>query len=346
MKRIIPMMLLLSILFVPVNAVEITAPTVPSYAQEFMPAEPENLMDGIRYVLNQAIKQFRPDIREAYRVCFCMIIAVMLVSLIRPLGASLDGSTNLAGTVAVSTLFLSAGGALLDLGQETVIQISEYGRLLIPVMTTALAAQGGITSATALYAATVAFDSVLAFLISRILMPLLFTFLALSIAHSAIGEDTLKRMRDGIRWLMTWLLKTILYIYTGFIGITGVVSGPTDTTALKAAKLTISGLVPLVGSILSDASEAVLVSAGLVKNAAGLYGLFAMISIWLGPFIKISAHYLMLRLTGAVCSVFGTKRLSDLLQDFATAMGFLLAMTGSVCLMLLISTICFMRGVV
>jgi stage III sporulation protein AE len=97
---------------------------------------------------------------------------------------------------------------------------------------------------------------------------------------------------------------------------------------------------------LSDASEAVLVSAGLVKNAAGLYGLFAMISIWLGPFIKISAHYLMLRLTGAVCSVFGTKRLSDLLQDFATAMGFLLAMTGSVCLMLLISTICFMRGVV
>ena len=155
----------------------------------------------------------------------------------------------------------------------------------------------------------------------------------------------LKKLRDFMRSAAVWGLKTMLYVYTGYITVTGVVSGTTDASLLKAAKLTISGAVPVVGGILSDASEAVLVSAGAVKNAIGLYGLFAVLAIWIGPFFRIGTHYLVLRFTGAVCAIIGSKRIADLIQDFATAMGFLLAMTGAVCLMLLISTVCFMRGV-
>ena len=101
----------------------------------------------------------------------------------------------------------------------------------------------------------------------------------------------------------------------------------------------------MVGGILSDASEAVLVSAGTVKNAAGIYGMLAVIAIWIGPFLKIGLHYLLLKLTGAVCAIFGSKEMSGLVGDFSSAMGMLLAMTGSVCLMLMISLVCFMRGV-
>lgn len=339
------MILVLLVCSVPVDAVELTAPAVPSYAEEFMPSEPQNLTEGIRQILREAFSQMRPDMVEAYRVCLGMAGAAMIVSLFRTIPIGMESSADLVGTVSVATMFLSAAGALIDLGAQTVTQISEYGKLLLPVLTAALSAQGGITSSAALYAATALFDAVLCGLISKVLMPFLYLFLALAVAHAAMGEDVLKRLRDGIKWLMTWLLKTILYFFTGFISITGVVSGPTDAAALKAAKLTISGFVPIVGGILSDASEAVLVSAGTVKNAVGLYGLFAVLAIWLGPFLRIGAHYLILRFTGAVCGIFAGKRISDLIQDFATAMGFLLAMTGSVCLMLLISTVCFMRGV-
>lgn len=233
----------------------------------------------------------------------------------------------------------------MDLGAETVIQISEYGKLLIAVLSAALAAQGGVSGSSALYTVTALFDALLSNMIGKLLLPLLYLFLTLAVAYAALGEDLLKKLRDSTKWLMTWLLKTILYVFTGFISITGVISGPTDAAALKAAKLTISGVVPVVGGILSDASEAVLVSAGLVKNSIGLYGLFAVLAIWLDPFLRICAHYLLLRFTALVCGVFGSKGISNLIEDFASAMGFLLAMTGSVCLMFLISTVCFMRGV-
>lgn len=333
------------LLKVPVSALELTAPTVPKSAEEFMVSEPENLQEGIRQVLNEAVDHFRPDLKEASRVCLGIIGAVMVVSLIGTIPGSAQKTVDLAGAVGISGLFLSSAGALINLGAETVVEVSEYGKLLLPVLTAAMAAQGGVTTSATLYTGTALFDALLSSLIGKFLTPLLYVFLALATANSAVGDDLLKKLRDAAKWLMTWLLKTILYVFTGYISITGVVSGPTDAAALKAAKITISGVVPVVGGILSDASEAILVSAGAVKNAIGVYGLFAVLAIWMGPFLKIGAHYLLLRLTGAVCSIFGSKRISDLIQDYATAMGYLLAMTGAVCLMFMISTVCFMRGV-
>lgn len=47
----------------------------------------------------------------------------------------------------------------------------------------------------------------------------------------------------------------------------------------------------------------------------------------------------------AICGIFGAKPATDLIEDFSTAMGLLLAMTGASCLLLLISSVCFMKGV-
>jgi stage III sporulation protein AE len=137
----------------------------------------------------------------------------------------------------------------------------------------------------------------------------------------------------------------VVYIFTGYISVTGIVSGATDAMTLKATKLTISGVVPMVGNILSDASEAVLVSAGLMKNAVGIYGLLAMLAIGIGPFIQLGAQYLLLKVTAGISDMFGTKKIAAIIKDFSTAMGLMLAMTGALCLIFLISTICFMKGV-
>lgn len=208
-----------------------------------------------------------------------------------------------------------------------------------------MAAQGGTTGSAALYAGTALFDTVLSTAITGLIVPMIYIFLCLAVANSAIGEDVLKKLRDFVKWLMTWCLKIILYVFTGYIGITGVVSGTTDAAALKAAKITISSVVPVVGNILSDASEAVLVSAGVMKSAAGIYGLLAILALWIEPFLRIGVQYLLLKISAAVCGVFGNKETTALIQDFSGAMGMLLAMTGTVCLLLLISTVCFMKGV-
>ena len=345
MKRLIRLFLIVLVLAMPVSALEITAPEVPEAGRELMPSGTSSFGAGLLEVLQDAIGYFQPELQQAGGVCACVIGVVMVTSILETLPGSRPGTVELAGTVAIAVLLLNASDTLIGLGTETVRQVSEYGKLLLPVMTAAMAAQGGVTTASALYTGSAFFNSLLSGLIVSVLTPMVYLFLALSVCGGAVGEDTLKKLRDSAKGAMVWTLKTILYIFTGYIGITRVVSGTTDAAALKAAKLTISGVVPVVGSILSDASEAVLVGAGTVKNAAGIYGLLAVLAVWLGPFVKIGTHYLMLKLTAGLCGIFGNKRMSELVNDFSVAMGFVVAMTGAVCLMLMISTVCFMKGV-
>ena len=324
---------------------QFTAPTVPKSGADLMPNQTDSFSDGLWEILCSALSTIRPDIKEAAQISLSILAVVILISTVRLIPGSSTKTSNLIGAVGISVMLLQSTHSLINLGISTIRDLSSYGKLLLPVMTSAMAAQGGITSSSALYAGTALFDSVLTSILTELMTPMLYMYLVLSTANAALGEETLKKIAGFIKWLATWILKTILYVFTGYIGITGILSGTTDTAALKAAKLTISGVVPVVGGILSDASEAVLVSAGVVRNAAGIYGILAISAMFAGPFLKIGCHYLIVRLTGAVCAVFGVKQCTDLITDYAAAMGLLLAMTGSICLLQLISTVCFLRGV-
>ena len=188
-------------------------------------------------------------------------------------------------------------------------------------------------------------DVVESFLFECFLVPMVYMFLALGAAAAATGEGGVGKLKALLKWLVSWAMKGILYLFTGYMGITGAVTGTADAAAVKAAKLTISSFVPVVGGILSDASETVIVGAGVVKNAIGIYGLLAVIATCITPFLQIGLQYLMLKVTGAICTSFELKRAAGLIDDFSSAMGMLLGMTGTVCVLLLISTVCFMKAV-
>ncbi len=345
MKKILIPVLLLMLLSIPVSAMEFTAPTAPDSAQDYMPQDTESFGEGLWFVIKSAIGAIKPKIAESSGVCLSLIVASLLLSVLHSFTGTATKAVELTGTLLVAVLLIKPADTLLKLGMNTVTELSEYAKLFLPVMTAALAAQGGTATSAALYTGTVLFNTVLTAVISKLIVPMVYIYLCLSIVNSALGEEILKSLRDFVKWSMTWSLKIVLYVFTGYIAVTGVVSGTTDATALKAAKLAISGVVPVVGGILSDASEAILVSAGVMKSAAGIYGLLAITAVWIGPFLETGVLYLMLKISAAICSIVGTKQSSSLIQDFSSAMGLVLAMTGTVCLLLLISTVCFMKGV-
>ena len=345
MRKLLLLFVLLLICVQPVHALEMTAPTVPPSGYYAMPEEPETFSEGFWQIVKATIGAVNPDIREAAGLCMTTLAVTLLFSIVQTVPGSQNKRLDMIASVAVATVLFSCTRSLITLGTDTITEMAEYGKLLLPVMTAALSAQGGITTSAALYTATALFTNVLSAMISRLLVPMVYLYLALAAAGAALGNSMLGKLQDLIKWWTVWCMKTILYLYTGYMGITGVVSGATDAAALKATKLTISGVVPVVGGILSDASEAVLISAGVVKNAAGIYGILAILAICAGPFLRIGIHYLMTKLTAALCGVIGSKGVCALVQDFSAAMGLVLAMTGAECILLLIGLVCFLRGV-
>ena len=345
MKKVVILFLLLMLLPMQVSALELSPPEAPITAQQYMPDDTDSFAEGLWYIVRQAIRNTQPSLVEATRVALTLVATVLLTSILRNYSGASKYVVDLVAALCISISLVKSTNIMINLGVETVNEIIEYGKLLVPVMTAALAAQGGITSSASLYAGTALFNTVLSVGIGKLIIPLIYIYLTLCIAHSAIGEEVLKKLKSFCKWLITWCLKIVLYVFTGYLSITGVISGTTDATTLKAAKLAVSGAVPVVGNIISDASETILVSAGLVKNAVGIYGLLTVASMWIGPFVKIGTHYLLLKLVAAVCGTIGSKETVGLIDDFAGIMGFLVAMTGTVSLLLMVSTICYLKGV-
>lgn len=344
MKKCWILLILALYLAVPVHAEDISAPPAPDSAQEFMPYEDASFPDGLRHILKTGIQAATPAFYEALGLCAKALAVVLCLSFVRTLGVGAGRTLQLGATVLIGLLLLGTTNTFLQSAMQTVEQLSAYGKLLLPAMTAALAAQGGGGSATALYSGTAVFDALLSTAMEKLLMPLVYVFLALALLSAVTGLDALEQIKKTLYGGITKGLRTCLYIFTGYLTVTGVVGGSADQMQLKAAKLTISGMVPVVGSIMADASETILVSAGLVKSAVGIYGLLAILATALTPSLTVAIRYVLLKATASAARVLGGKEDAGLIGDFGAAMGLLLAMTASESLLLLISTVCFMKG--
>lgn len=326
------------------NPMTIPVPTVPESGLGVMPQDTTDFGGSIWSILQKALAEVNPEITRWAGICLSVVAVVMLISLLKHLPGDRISVMEFAGVLAVAALLLQHTHSMVDIAANTVVELSEYGKLLLPVMTAAMASQGGVTGSAALYTGTAVFHTLLSSAIANLLIPLVYIFLAIAVAAAATGEEFLGKIRNAVKWLMTWGLKIILYVFTGYMSITGVVTGTADEAAVKATKLTMSGMIPVVGGILSDASEAVIIGAGMMKNAAGVYGMLALLAVWITPFLQIGISYLTVKLSAVVCDSFGVKRVSGLLKNISEAMGLLLGMTAAICILLLISVICFMKG--
>ena len=322
-----------------------TAPLPPEDVQQWIPQSSEGFGADLWKVFTAALQTLQPELAEAAAACIGILGVMIVLSILRTLPGKASSASDLVGVLAVCALLLQQTGTLIQLTAKTVQELSEYGKLLIPVMTAAMASQGALTTSTALYSATALLNALLTKGIAVLLIPMIYIYLALAAAASATGEKLLDSLGDFVQWLTGWCLKLILYVFTGYMSITGVVSGSVDAAAIKATKLTMSGFVPVVGGILSDASDAVLLGASVMKNSVGVAGLVALFAIWIAPFLRIACMYLCLKLTAALCDAFDVPKVNGLLKRFSSAMGLLLGMTASVCIMLLVSVVCFMKGV-
>lgn len=337
--------LLMFALSIPAEAIDIEPPDVPHIGEKYMPDNIESFGEGLWYVIRSGIYAFFPEMKQTASTCLTIVASVIVVGILKHFPGNSNQIIHLASSLMIGVVLLNPASKLIQVALETVLQLTDYGKLLLPVLTGALAAQGGVTTSSSLYVTTMFFVSVLSTLIKNLVVPMIYVYMCLIILNSAFHEEILLNLKTFLKWLIGWSLKTVLYIFTGFMGITGVVSGTADAAAVKAVKLTISGMVPVVGGIISDASESILIGVSTMKNAAGIYGILAIFAVAVGPFVKIGAQYLMLKFTGFVCSVFSEKQESELIKDFSGGMGMILGMAGAVCLMLLISVVSFMKGV-
>ncbi len=351
MRRIILCIFVMLIMCSTVHASSLTTSeqnlreALPKDAEELLSSAPSgtSFEDGLRSIFQHALPLFDDALRSAMKSVGVMLAALVLCAMA---GAGEGmGAALIAGVLSISAAGMLEMNSLAGTGKEALMEMQSFADLLLPAMAAATAASGGITASTAIYAGTALFTDILMRAMTHLLLPLLNVYVALCAAQAICGNEMLSRLSDLVKWVFRSGIKTVLFVFTAYLTITGLIAGAADATVLKAAKLTISGVVPVVGSMISDASETVIVGAATVKNAVGIFGMLAVIAICIGPFLSIAGQYLLMKLSSAAGSAIGPKPLLGLMDAITESMGFLLAMTGGAALMLLIACVCYLKVV-
>lgn len=314
--------------------------------EDLSPTEQTDLGKGLQSIWEKIFPQLDAVLLSGVRTAISLMAVVILCSMVTQMETKLSKNAVLmAGTLAITLLSVTNVHTMVGLGRETLQELQAFSGLLLPVMAAATAASGGAMTSGALYAASVLVSNILMTVINRVLIPVLYAYLAVSAANAVLGNQTLTRVRELGKWILTNGLKLTVFAFTGYLSLSGIVSGAADQSAIKAAKLAVGAAVPVVGSMISDASETVLAGANMLRSSAGVFGMLAVIAICLLPLLRLGIQHLLLKLTAALSSTVGEKPLVDLIESVSDVMGFLMGMTGASAFMLLISCVCSVKVV-
>lgn len=305
--------------------------------------EPDSLLER---VLHGAEDIFSSHIRDALRSASVIVTVVLLCAMA---GALYQGPVPnivpLGGTLAISAAAVSDMDSLFGLGTEMLASLSDFSRVLMPSLAAAASASGAISSAATKYAAVTLFMDILITAAQNVILPLIYAYAALIIADAAMGSSALAGAAALVKWLCVTLMTVLVIVFAGYLSITGVISGSADAVATRVAKTTMSTMLPVVGSIISDAAGSVVAGAGLLRSAVGVFGMICVLCVCAAPFIRLGIHYLLYKAAAGISGAFADGRLAPLISGIGSAFGMVLSLVGAGAVMMFFSLISFMKTV-
>lgn len=271
------------------------------------------------------------------------VLELIGIALFSAVSASLTPNKKIQEYINIlsccAAALITVGGVDNMISQSTQIldQMSDYSKAAMPAIFLSAAACGAVVSASAKYAAVCLALDVIMTAARDIVVPLIYAFIALSISESIFENAIIKASARFIKWLATTIMTGITIAFTAYIGFTGLIAGSSDVVAVKTARTVISTSLPIVGGIISDSAAVVLSAASVIKNSAGVFSLIGICALCAGPFAALSVKMLLFRAAAAAADMVPNGNLSPLLNNIGKAMGMLLGLLGSCCIMMFIS---------
>ncbi len=330
---------------------------LPEELERAIPAEAEELLDemeesadttdtlsqGLARLWDRVFAYFGETVKAQIGSVVVLLSIVLICSLADDCFQATGNSkvmnyVPIAGALAITVAAAGNMRSLLGVGLETLEELNVFSKALLPTLSAAIAASGGVVSAGVRHVAGVFFADLMITLVCELLLPLVYFHVAASAADAMLPQMRLKSIAQGISKLTTWLLTGGLVLYTGYLTLTGAAAGSADALATQLTKSAM-GVVPVVGGIISDAAGTVLAGAAVLKNTIGVVGMLAILSICLVPFLELAVQYLLYKVSAFLAGTVGSTQLVGLIDALGSAFGLVLGMTGACTLMLLISII-------
>lgn len=215
--------------------------------------------------------------------------------------------------IAVKTL-----GTAMEIGMESIRKAADVLYGVLPIILGAFTLSGSIMAVSVVQPTVLAAIAVFMGLVDRFFLPLVLLQGGLTVCSHLNSNFPLKNLSSLVQQIVMLTLGLVMTVFTGILGLQSFASGTVDGLALKTVKAAAGSFIPVVGSYISEAFDAILGAGLLLRSSIGLFGAGVLGFIILLPCLKLLIMALSFRLTAGLLEPFGCRRYLDALNDFAS----------------------------
>ena len=232
---------------------------------------------------------------------------------------------------------LAAGfGEGVRLAGETLGQVLEFMRALMPAYFLAVAFSGGAVTAAGLYECMLFLLAGVQWLFLSLFLPGIQICFLLMLAGHMVKEDMLSRFRDLVGTGISWGVKTLMGLVVGFHLLQGLVLPYADAVK-NSGLIRVMEVIPGIGGGVGAAANMVMGSGVLIKNTIGAGAVFVLAVIALAPVVKLVILAFLYQLAAAVLEPVCDRRITGCVSEAAEGYRMLVRLTASALALFVIS---------
>ncbi len=271
---------------------------------------------------------------------FGAVLAVIVLSAAMHSLKFADSQTLETATAYISVLVLSGVtyGVLYNLFVVVIASMESLTlamSTLMPIMATLHATGGTAVTGAATGAGLTMFLSVISIICGKVLLPLVRISFALCIVGAIPGGINLSAVTNLVKSTATTLMAFIFGLLGFALYLQSTVAAASDNYITRSVRFASGVFVPVIGSMLGDASRTVIASTSVIKGTVGASGVVIILSAVLPPLIIVVFHKLLLLSCAIIAKTLSAERESAFLYDMCGIINVLLALVagaGAVCI--------------
>ena len=289
------------------------------------------------HFLNILGKETKSAITNIGIILIIIIVHSLLVAISDNLGnKSVSQVAYFVEYIVILTFVLHNFSDIIYLVKESITNLIGFCNNLIPLLITLMLTTGSFTSASVIQPILLFLINFIGNFILDFILPLTMIGTVLAIVSKISKQVRIDKFAKFLKSAGVWILGIVMTLFVTVLSLEGSITETVDGVTAKTTKAAVSTIIPVVGKILGDATDAVLGCAGILKNAVGLIGIIVVIGICLTPIIQLSLLSLTYYIASCVCQPIADEKIVGLLDSIGDTFKIFLAILFCVALMIIV----------
>jgi len=206
----------------------------------------------------------------------------------------------------------------------------------IPILIALIISTGNIITGSISQKLIIFLISFIGGLVKNLIIPILLVSVAIGIVGGFSEKVQLNKLSKYLKSFIFWFFGIVLTLFVTSITLEGTLSSSVDGITAKTAKAAVSSLIPVVGKILGDATDTVIGSMFVLKNAFGIIGIVIIILVAIKPVLDLIISMALFYLLSAVTEIIAEEKIVKIINIIAESYKALFAILISVIILFLI----------